>query len=111
MSGALWLALAAAVFFAAAILWLVRSDRLYARAAAWWLLLDIAAILVLVFHGFLGRLSAALGVSHPAYMGMALLGIVVLLKILCTDIAHTRTQQKLVILVQRVAVLEEKLRR
>ena len=111
MTGALGLLLASVLLLATGILWLVRRDLLDTRAAAWWLLLEVVVVLVLLFHGVLSGISTALGFSHPVFWGLLLLAVVVLLRILRGDIAHTRTQKQLVILAQRVALLEEKLRR
>ncbi len=91
---------------AAAILYLLRQDRLQLRHGVFWLAIAGGAAVLGVWPASIDMLARVAGISYsPALL---LLGavIILLLKGLLSDIEHTRLQRDVRRLNQRVALLE-----
>lgn len=90
----------------AAIIILVRKDRLHTRYSLWWL----AAALVVVLFGLFPRLSdwlaAFFGVSYPPTLVLILALAVLGLKTLFMDMDRSRHERDQRRLAQRLALLE-----
>lgn len=91
---------------AAAILYLLRQDRLQLRHGVFWLAIAGGAAVLGVWPASIDMLARVAGIGYsPALL---LLGavIILLLKGLLSDIEHTRLQRDVRRLNQRVAMLE-----
>ncbi len=91
---------------AAAILWLVRRDRLYLLHGLFWVLVAGAAAVLGAWPGMIDRLAQLVGISYPP--AFLLLGAVVILylKALHSDMVNTRIERDVRRLNQRIALLE-----
>ena len=92
-----------------AILWLIRKDHLHPRLAVWWLAVAGMIAILGLFPSLVDRTAGLLGVRYPPSILFAISFVVVLLKLLRQDIARTRLYQTVVVLSQRVAVLERQI--
>ena len=88
------------------IMWLIRKDHLQPRKALSWIGLAIAIAILGLFPELSDWLAHELGISYPPTL-VLLAGIAVLLiKLLMLDIARTREHQQVLILSQKLSVLE-----
>jgi hypothetical protein len=104
-------AIAAATFLLFVVLELVRRRRLLERYALLWLLSGVVLLGLAVWRGLLERISATIGVVYPpnALFFVAFGFILVLL--LHFSVAVSRLSDQSKVLAQRLALLEERVRR
>lgn len=109
MSSVNWISASVGVLSAVLILYLVRRDHLHTRYAVWWI--PVAAVLAFlgVFPQLNDALGVALGISYPPVIPLILGMVALVLKILLMDIERSRNEVRLTRLVQRVAMLEQRL--
>ncbi len=88
------------------IVWLIRRDHLHPRKAFWWLLVVLAVGALGVFPEIADWVATRLGISYSPTLIFVVAFIVLLVKLLKLDIARTREQQTVLILSQRLSVLE-----
>ena len=95
----------------AAVLELVRRRRLQERYSMLWLATCLVLIVLAVVPGLLDRISAAAGIAYPPNaLFIAAFGFV-LLVLLNFSIAVSRLSEQSSRLAQRLAMLEEQVRR
>lgn len=100
-----------ALGIAGAILLLARRDKLHFRFTAWWLLASVGILLLGIFPWLTDILGEVLGIAYPPIL-IVILGMAMLLvKILTMDIDRSRHERHIRRLSQRLALLEEELRR
>ncbi len=99
---------AIALFAIAAILWLIRKDHLHPRKATWWVALAGGIGLVGAYPGLSDLVARHLGIHYPPSLAFVIGFVVVLWKLLSLDIAHTRERQTVLILSQRISLLEHR---
>lgn len=93
---------------AAAILYLLRQDRLQLRHGVFWLAMAGSAALLAIWPASIDALARVAGISYPPTLLLLGAVIVLLLKGLLSDIEHTRLQRDVRRLNQRIAMLEAK---
>lgn len=100
-----------ALGIASAILLLARRDKIHFRFTAWWLLASLGILLLGLFPQLVDVLGTFLDIGYPPIL-MVILGFAMLLvKILTMDIDRSRHERHIRRLSQRLALLEEELRR
>lgn len=90
----------------AAIILLIRRDKMRVGYSIWWFAIALAIILMGFFPTFVDVIGELLGVHYPPILFMVTAICALLLKVLTMDIEHTRHGVQIKTLVQRVALLE-----
>jgi len=106
-----WTSAIIAIVLAGTIILLVRRDHLSPRNATWWIVAAMVVAVVGVTPGLVDFIAAGLGVHYPPILAVLLAMALLLVKLLRTDIALSKEQQKLRILAQKMALLEAELKR
>ncbi len=88
------------------ILYLVRRDHLYIRQGVFWIAIAAFSLLFGAWPYLIDTLGEAFGVAYPPTLLFLVAIIVLVLKALLGDIAHTKLQRDLRRLNQRIALLE-----
>jgi hypothetical protein len=93
------------------VLELVRRRRLLERYALLWLFSAVVLLCLAIWRGLLARISGAIGVVYPpnALFVIAFAFILLLLLHFSTAVSRLTDQSK--VLAQRIALLEERIRR
>lgn len=91
---------------AAAIMWLLRRDHLHLSHGVFWLLVAVVAAMLGVWPGIMNQLAVFVGVAYAPSLVLALAAIVLLVKVLHTDILNTRIERQLKRLNQRLSIME-----
>lgn len=111
MSHAQLIATLGAVSLLLVVLELVRRRRLLERYALVWLAVGVALVVLGAWRGLLKTISDALGVAAPPNALFAIgLGFLIVL-VLNFSVAVSRLTDQSKVLAQRLALLEERLRR
>lgn len=97
--------LAAAVW----IIFLIRRDHLNVRYGMWWILVAAAFVLLGFYPGFFDWLAAQVGIAYGPVLALTLGLTVFAIKLLTLDIARSRSETRIVRLVQRISMLEAQL--
>ena len=104
-------AVLAALALLLVVLELVRRRRLLERYALLWLAVGIALVVLGAWRGLLTRVSQAIGIAAPPNALFAVgLGFLLII-VLNFSVAVSRLTDQSKILAQRLALLEERLRR
>lgn len=98
-----------AILAIGAILWLIRKDHLHPRKAVFWVLACVAIGLLGFFPAIADWVAAQLGIDYSPTLVLTLGIVILLIKLLRLDIARTQEHQMLVILSQRIAIMEKQL--
>ena len=96
-----------ALVVAGTIIWLIRKDHIHPRDSLWWLTLAFLIGVLGIFPRISDWLAAYLGVSYPPALVLVLSFVVLLIKLLHMDIAATKNRQAVIILSQKLSVLEK----
>ncbi|GJM05915.1 MAG: hypothetical protein DHS20C09_19110 [marine bacterium B5-7] len=88
---------------------MIRKDHLHPRKALWWIAVSIAIALLGLFPKTTDWVAGKLGVDYPPTILFVVAFLALLIKLLRLDIARTREQQTVLILSQRVSILEKRL--
>jgi hypothetical protein len=91
---------------AAAIIWLLRRDHLHLSHGLFWLVLAVVAAALGVWPGLIDKAAALTGIAYPPAALLLISVVVLLLKILHTDILNTRIERQVKRLNQRLAMYE-----
>jgi hypothetical protein len=91
---------------AAAIIWLLRRDHLHLTHGLFWLVVAVAAAALGVWPGLIDKAAALTGIAYPPAALLLISVVVLLLKILHTDILNTRIERQVKRLNQRLAMYE-----
>lgn len=91
---------------AAAIMWLLRRDHLHLSHGLFWLGVAVMAATLGVWPGIINKLAALTGISYPPALLLLTAVVMLLLKILHTDILNTRIERQVKRLNQRLAMYE-----
>jgi hypothetical protein len=100
----------AAVFLLLAILELIRSRRLQERYALLWLLTGIVILVLAIWRGLLAWLSDLVGIAYPPSALFILAAFFILLVLLHYSTVISKLSEQNMILAQRLALLENRLR-
>ena len=95
---------------AACIVYLVRKDHLHVRYGLGWLAVAGLFALLGLFPGVFDRVGQVAGVAYPPMLAVTVGFVVLVLKILLSDIERSRNQVRMQRLVQRTALLEAEIR-
>jgi hypothetical protein len=91
---------------AAAIMWLLRRDHLHLSHGLFWLMVAVAAATLGVWRGLIDKAAAFTGIAYPPTLLLLISVVMLLLKILHTDILNTRIERQVKRLNQRLAIYE-----
>ena len=91
---------------AAAIIWLLRRDHLHLSHGLFWLMVAVAAATLGVWRGLIDKAAALTGIAYAPALLLLIAVVVLLLKILHTDILNTRIERQVKRLNQRLAIYE-----
>ena len=95
---------------AVTIVILIRRDHLQVRYGLWWMVVAGMFALLGLFPAFFDSFAKYLGIAYPPMLALTLGAVILVIKILITDIAHSRSAIRLQRLTQRIALLESDLR-
>lgn len=96
---------------AAVILILVRRDHLHLRHGLFWIVVAALAALLGSWPALIDRLAVVAGISYPPALLLLVAVIVLLIKVLQSDIEITRIERQLRRLNQRLALYEAEVER
>lgn len=100
-----------AVLIAFKIFFLIRRDILHTRYALWWFTVASLVLIAGVFPKQIDKVAGMLGVNYPPIL-VIVLGIgLILIKMLNMDFDRSRQELKIRRLVQRIALLEEEIKK
>lgn len=99
-------AAALGIGLALTILYLIRRDRIHLREGFFWFAVAALSILLGSWPRLIDRIAAAVGIAYPPALLFLLTIIVLLLRLLLTDMALARTRRDLRRLNQRLALYE-----
>jgi hypothetical protein len=91
---------------AAAIMWLLRRDHLHLGHGLFWLLVAVVAAALGVWPGIIDKAAGITGIAYPPALLLLIAVVMLLLKILHTDILNTRIERQVKRLNQRLAMYE-----
>ena len=91
---------------AAAIMWLLRRDHLHLSHGLFWLVVAVVAAALGVWPGLIDKAAALTGIVYPPALLLLISVVMLLLKILHTDILNTRIERQVKRLNQRLAIYE-----
>lgn len=104
-SAVLGLTIAALIFF------LVRRDHLHSHHAVWWLAVATAIAVLGFFPKLVDAAARYLDVAYPPTL-LFIIGLgFLMVKVLSIDIQQSRQERRIRRLVQRIALLEQELRK
>jgi hypothetical protein len=104
-------AIAGATVLLFVVLELVRRRRLLERYALLWLLSGVVLLGLAVWRGLLERISSAIGVVYPPNALFFIAFAFILVLLLHFSVAVSRLSDQSKVLAQRLALLEERVRR
>ena len=96
---------------AALIIYLLRRDYLYLRDATFWLATAVISLLFALFPATVDWFGSLAGVAYPPALILALVCAVLTVKSLLGDIAQTQLRREVRRLNQRVALIDEAVKR
>ncbi len=94
------------ILAAITIILLIRRDKLHVRFGLWWIAVALAFIVFGFFPWLFDNLAASLGIAYGPVLALTLGLTVLFIKVLTMDIARSKSEARIVRLVQRVAMLE-----
>ena len=90
---------------------LIRNDQLHASHGIAWIVAALVMALLGLAPGVFDQLAARVGVAYPPALAFTLALAVVAIKLLIDDIERSRLKMRQTRLIQRMAMLENELRR
>jgi hypothetical protein len=90
---------------------LIRNDQLHASHGIAWVVAALIMALLGLAPGVFDQLAARVGVAYPPALAFTLALAVVAIKLLIDDIERSRLKMRQTRLIQRMALLENELRR
>lgn len=100
-----------ALFFAGAILLLVRRQRLGGWQILWWLTVAGGMAVLGLFPSVADWAGARLGIHYPPVLPVVVALCLLFVKVLTMDLERTRQERRLRILAQKLAGAEARLER
>ncbi|QIR15137.1 DUF2304 domain-containing protein [Shewanella aestuarii] len=101
-------AFVAIIFFITAFL-LVRRDTILPGSAIRWTVLSVLILLLGIFPQLSDYAAKLLGIGYPPILPVLFACMILLMKALLNDIERTKDRVKIDRLIQRVALLEQKI--
>ena len=90
---------------------LIRNDQLHASHGIAWILAALLMALLGLAPGIFDQLASRVGVAYPPALAFTLGLAVVAVKLLIDDIERSRLKMRQTRLIQRIALLENEIRR
>ena len=90
---------------------LIRNDQLHASHGIAWIVAALAMALLGLAPGVFDQFASRVGVAYPPALAFTLALAVVAIKLLIDDIERSRLKMRQTRLIQRMALLENELRR
>lgn len=98
------------LILATTIIVLIRRDHLHTRHALWWLMLAMGIVILGFFPMIIDKVGFWFNIKYPPTL-LFILGLsMLLLKVLSLDIQHSRQEQQIRRLIQKIAILETDLK-
>lgn len=88
------------------IVYLVRRDHIYIRQALFWLAVAFVSFVLAIFPPLIDAVGGLFGIAYPPTLVLLAAIVVLVVKALLSDIAHTQQSRDLRRLNQRIAMLE-----
>jgi len=99
------------IIVALSIVFLIRKDRLHTSNGLGWIFVGAAFAMLGFTPSLFDELGAYLGIKYPPTLAFTLATGAIVLKLLSTDMQHSRILMRQQRLVQRLAILETEIRR
>lgn len=99
------------VLVALTILLLIRRDRLVIMHSIWWLMIGALILVLALFPELIDLAAKRVGIAYPPSLLFMAAILVVVIKLLMSDIDRSYDRRRLLLLAQRVALLEAELSR
>ena len=96
---------------ASLIIYLLRRDYLYLRDATFWLVTAMISVLFALFPAMVDWFGSLAGVAYPPALILALVCTVLTVKSLLADISQTQLRREVRRLNQRIALIDEAVKR
>ncbi len=93
------------------ILYLVRKGKMHGPYATWWLLVAVSAIVLAIFPSIVDWVAAQVGITYPPTLILVLAISMILVRMLTMDMALTRKERKIRRLTQKMAMLEDAMKK
>ncbi len=93
------------------ILYLVRKGKMHGPYATWWLLVAVSAIVLAIFPKTVDWVAAQVGITYPPTLILVLAISMILVRMLTMDMALTRKERKIRRLTQKMAILEDAIKK
>ena len=93
------------------ILYLVRKGKMHGPYATWWLLVAVSAIVLSIFPNIVDWVAAQVGITYPPTLLLVLAVSMILIRMLTMDMALTKKERKIRRLTQKMAMLEDALKK
>ena len=90
---------------------LIRNDQLHASHGVAWIMAALIMALLGLAPGVFDQIASRVGVAYPPALAFTLALAVMVIKILIDDIERSRLKMRQTRLIQRMALLENELRR
>jgi hypothetical protein len=90
---------------------LIRNDQLHASHGIAWVMAALAMALLGLAPGIFDQIASRVGVAYPPALAFTLAIAVVAIKLLIDDIERSQLKMRQTRLIQRMAMLENELRR
>ena len=94
---------------AVTILVLIRRDRLVVMHSIWWLIIAAVVLLLALFPELVDLAARKVGITYPPSLLFMFAILVVLIKLLMSDIDRSHDRRRLLLMAQRLALLESKI--
>lgn len=105
-----WITAVIGLLVGLSIIYFIRRDRLLVRHGMGWMCVAAALITIGLFPGLVDRAAQWAGVAYPPTLAMILGFAALILKALISDIEISRSEVRIIRLVQRIAMLEADIR-
>ena len=105
-----WVTAVIGLLVGLSIIYFIRRDRLLVRHGMGWMCVAAALITIGLFPGLVDRAAQWAGVAYPPTLAMILGFAALILKALISDIEISRSEVRIIRLVQRIAMLEADIR-
>ncbi len=93
------------------ILMLIRRDRLVIMHSIWWLTMATLILILAFFPELVDLAAKKVGIAYPPSLLFVAAILVVVIKLLMSDIDRSHDRRRLLLLAQRVALLQADLSR
>ena len=98
------------LFVALMIFLLIRRDRLVVMHSVWWLGIALMIVVLALFPELVDLGAKAVGITYPPSLLFMSAILILVIKLLLSDIDRSHDRRRLLLLAQKVSMLEAKLK-